>query len=153
MLLRKLMAAFALTTLLTSVSVADTSLCRMICAAHFSVRGSPEPVAASHLHHSAMSQQKLAVHTHASRCTGDQPSIVNCGERVLQSPQCTQYQQVVRFLDASRLTVTEKISGNGNVAVLSATLVEENNRAVPSPPISPPSSYVFPRSTVTLLRI
>jgi hypothetical protein len=73
---------------------------------------------------------------------------------VLQSPQCTHYQQLARFLDASRLTVTEKIdAGNGNYALLLTVLAEEISEAAPSPSSSPPGSYVFSRSAPAFLRI
>ena len=72
---------------------------------------------------------------------------------MLESPRCTQYQQVARFLEASRVTVTEKTSSSGNHALLLAVLVAEISEAAPSPPISPPGSCAFPRSTPTFLRI
>ncbi len=153
MLLRKLITALALTGLLTAVSVADTSFCRMVCAAHMAFRESSKPVAAPHLHHSALSPRDSSVHAHANRCPGNQQSIVSCGGSVLQSPRCTQYQQLARFLDASRVTVTERISGNGNHALLLAALTQETGEAAPSPPSSPPGSSVVPRSALTFLRI
>ena len=151
--LRKLTAVFALTGLLTAVSVADTSLCRMFCAAHMASVGSSKPSAAPHLHHSALTPPESSLHEHANRCTGNQQSMVGCGGSVLESPQCTQYQQLARFLEASRVTVTEKISGDGNHALLRVVPIAETSEAAPSPPSSPPGSYTFPRSTPTLLRI
>ena len=151
--LRKLTAVLALTGLLTTVCVADASLCRMFCAAHMPSVASSKPAAAPHLHHSASSPQDSSLHAHANRCTGNQPSIVSCGVSVLESPRCTQYQQLAKFLEASRVTVTEKISGDGNHTLLLVVPIAEISEAAPSPPSSPPGSYTFPRSTPTLLRI
>lgn len=151
--LRKLTAVLALTGLLTTASVADTSLCRMFCAAHMASGESSKPAAAPHLHHSALSPRDSSAQAHADHCTGSQQSIVSWGGSVLQSPQCTHYQQLARFLDASRLTVTEKISGNGNHALFPAVRIEEVTEAAPSPPSSPPGSYVPPGSAPTFLRI
>lgn len=151
MLLRKLAALIALTGLLTTASVADTSLCRMFCAAHMAFGGSSKPSGAPHVHHSAMSGQKTSAHTH-SRCTGNPQSIVSCGMSMQSSP-CTQYQQLARFLDTSRVSVTERVASNGNHALFPALLIEEITEAAPLPPISPPGSCAFPRSTPTFLRI
>ena len=150
---RKLVAVLALTALIATVSVADTSLCRMFCAVHMASGGPSKQVAGQHLHHSALSPPDSSVHAHANHCTGNQASIVSCGGKVLESPRCTRYQQVARFLDASRVTLTEKISSNGNHALLVAVLITEISEAAPSPPSSPPGSYAFPRSTPTFLRI
>lgn len=151
--LRKLVAVLALTGLLTTVSLEDTSLCRMFCAARMAIRGSSKLVATPHLHHSALSPPDSSAHAHANRCTSNQQSIVRCGGSVLQSPRCTEYQQLARFLDASQVTVTEKISGSGSHALLLGVLMEEISEAAPSPPSSPPASYIFPRSAPTFLRI
>ncbi len=150
---RKLTAVLALTGLLTTVSVADTSLCRMFCATHMASVESSKPAAAPHLHHSALSPQDSSLHAHANLCTGNQQSIVSCGGSVLESPRCTQYRQLAKFLEASRVTVTEKIPGDGNHALLLVVPMAEISEAAPSPPNSPPGSYTFPRSTPTLLRI
>ena len=150
---RKIVAVLALTALIATVSVADTSLCQMFCAAHMASGGPSKQVAVQHLHHSALSPQDSSVHAHATHCAGNQRSIVSCGGSVLESPQCTQYQQLARFLEASRVTATEKTSGNGNHALLLAVLIEAISEGAPSPPSSPPGSYVFPRSTPTFLRI
>jgi len=152
MVLRKLAAVLALTAVITGVSVADTSLCRMFCAAHMVSATSSKQAAVQHSHHSAMSPRDSSVRTHVDRCTGNQ-SIVSCGGSVLESPRCTQYRQLTRFLEASRVTVTEKISGDGNHALLLAVLIAEISEASPSPPSSPPGSCVFPRFTPTFLRI
>lgn len=153
MLLRKLAAVLALTAVVTGVSVADTSLCQMFCAAHMASGASSKQASAQHFHHSALSPRDSSVRTHVDRCTGDHQSIVSCGGSVLESPRCTQYRQLARFLEASRVTVTEKICSNGNPVLLPAVLVAEISEAAPSPPSSPPASYVFPRSAPTSLRI
>lgn len=153
MLLRKLAAVLALTAVITGVSVADTSLCRMFCAAHMASGESSKQVGAQHYHHSALSPRDSSGSAHVSHCNGNQQSTVSCGGSVLESRQCTQYWQMTRFLDASRSTATEKISGNGDHAVLLAAPIAEISEAAPSPPISPPGSYMFPRSTPTFLRI
>lgn len=153
MLLRKLTAVFALTGLFATISVADTSLCRMFCAELSGVYLSSKPVVTPHLHHSASSPRDSSVDAQANHCAGTQQSIVSCGESALQSPPCTQYEQLARFLNASRASATEKISSHGSHALLPAALIEEISEAAPLPPMSPTGSYVFPRSTPTFLRI
>lgn len=150
---RKQIAVLALTMLLTTAGVADTSVCRMLCAAHLALGGSSKPVATPHLHHSASSQKESSVHGHANYCAGNQQSMVSCGGSVLGAPRCTQYQQLAKFLDVSRVTVTEKGSSNDDHALLPAVRIEEISEGAPSPSSSPPDSYVSFGSTPISLRI
>jgi hypothetical protein len=150
---RKQMAVLTLTVLLTSAGVADTSVCRMLCAAHLALGGSSTPVATRHLHHSASSQKDSSVHGHANYCAGNQQSMVSCGGSVLEAPRCTRYQQLARLSDVSRVTVPEKGSGNDAHALLPAVRIEEISEGAPSPSSSPPDFYVAFGSTPISLRI
>jgi len=151
--LRKLTAVLTLTGLLATASVADTSFCRMSCALHAGFGGS-STATAHHLHHSASLPRNSSSHIHANSRASLEHSLVNDGGIVLESSRCTQYQQLAMFLNGFRLTVSEKISGMGNPAVIPAVLVEKNSEPAPSPPSSPPDSYVAPpHASPTSLRI
>jgi hypothetical protein len=152
--LRRLTTTFVMTGLLATTGVADTSLCRIVCESRSGFRGSSKAAAAHHLHHSASLPRNSSSHIHANSRATVEHSTVNDSEIMLESPRCTQYQQLTTFLNGFRGTAPENISGTGNLAILLAVLVEARDKPAPSPASSPPDSYAAPpHSSPTTLRI
>ena len=151
MFLRRLAVASALCGVLATTSVAETSLCRIMCSSRAQLGASS---AMHHDHHSPQVANSRK-HRHVSHHGGMQESLMPSALLAVNSAPCTQYQPLLAYLEGSRTSVREAISSSVPSANPAVTPVAPNHARTASlsgSPSSPESSA--PRLCApTLLRI
>lgn len=148
--LHKIAAAFALSGLMATSCVADTSLCRIMCASRAQFGR------VTHHHHDApQATMHPLAHRHMGHPADMQKSVAPSDKLALNSAPCSQYQPLLVFLDGARASFGETISSGGHFANLLVTSAEPNRPEIPfqvnSP--SPPQSNTLRFFAPTLLRI
>jgi hypothetical protein len=152
MFLRRLAAVSALCGVLATSSVADTSLCRIMCSSRAQLGGSS---ATHHDHHSPEATADSLEHRHMSHHRDVRQSMMPNAFLALNSAPCTQYRPLVAFLNGSRTSLSEASSSGVLLANPAVTPVAPTHAGAPSlsDSPSPPESSAPRLCAPTLLRI